>query len=64
MDLSLENMQLFELIDGPECCGLLVDYCHAFINCLDSHSDGNHSLQMIHWWASDVMICPCPFKKL
>ncbi len=26
-----------------------------FINCLDSHSDGTHSLQMIHWWASDVM---------
>ncbi len=25
-----------------------------FISCLDSHSDGTHSLQMIHWWASDV----------
>ncbi len=24
--------------------------------CLDSHSDGTHSLQMIHWWASDVML--------
>ncbi len=26
------------------------------ISCLDSHSDGTHSLQRIHWWASDVMI--------
>ncbi len=25
-----------------------------FINSLDSHSDGTHSLQMIHWWANDV----------
>ncbi len=27
-----------------------------FISSLDSHSDGTHSLQMIHWWASDVML--------
>ncbi len=33
-----------------------VDYCDVFINCLDSHSDGTHSLQKIHWWASDVML--------
>ncbi len=33
-------------------CGLL--WC--FISCLDSHSDGTHSLQRIHWWASDVML--------
>ncbi len=25
-----------------------------FISCLDSHSDGTHSLQRNHWWASDV----------
>ncbi len=43
------------LIDGLEMCGLLVDYCDVFISCLDSHSDGTHSLQRIHWWASDVM---------
>ncbi len=24
--------------------------------CLDSHSDGTHSLQRIHWWASDGML--------
>ncbi len=27
-----------------------------FISCLDSYSDGTHSLQRIHWWASDVML--------
>ncbi len=30
--------------------------CDVFISCLDSHSDGTHSLQRIHWWASDVML--------
>ncbi len=30
--------------------------CDVFISCLDSHSDGTHSLQKIHWWASDVML--------
>ncbi len=38
------------LIDRLEWCGLLVDYCDVFISCLDSHSDGTHSLQRIHWW--------------
>ncbi len=33
---------------GLEWCGLLVDYCDVFISCLDSHSDGTHSLQRIH----------------
>ncbi len=33
-----------------------MDYCHVFISCLDSHSDGTHSLQSIHWWAFDVML--------
>ncbi len=32
-------------------CGLYV-----FISCLDSHSDGTHSLQRIHWWTGDVML--------
>ncbi len=40
------------LIDGLEWCGLL--WC--FISCLDSHSDGTHSLQKIHWWTSDVKL--------
>ncbi len=29
-----------------------VDYCDVFISCLDSHSDGTHSLQRIHCWAT------------
>ncbi len=33
-----------------------VDYCDVFISCLDSHSDGTHSPQRIHWWASDVIL--------
>ncbi len=33
-----------------------VDYCYLFISCLESHSDGTHSLQRIHWWASDAML--------
>ncbi len=32
-----------------------VGYYDVFIIFLDSHSDGTHSLQSIHWWASDVM---------
>ncbi len=42
------------LTDGLEWCGLLVVYCDVFISCLDSHSDGTHSLQRIHWWTSDA----------
>ncbi len=41
------------LIDGLGLCGLL--WC-CFISCLDSHSDGTHSLHRIHWWVSDVML--------
>ncbi len=33
-----------------------VDYCNVFISCLDSHSDGTHSPQRSHWWASDAML--------
>ncbi len=36
------------IIDGLEWYGLLVDYCDVF-GCLDTHSDGTHSLQRIHW---------------
>uniref|UniRef100_A0A8C1MXU6 Contactin associated protein like 3 n=1 Tax=Cyprinus carpio TaxID=7962 RepID=A0A8C1MXU6_CYPCA len=42
------------LTAGLECCGLLVDYCDVFISCLDSHSDGTHSLSNIKY---DF---PCP----
>ncbi len=47
----------FHLIDSP--CRLLVVYCDVFISCLDSHSDGTHSLQRIHWWANDGMLRFC-----
>ncbi len=26
------------------------------ISCLDSHSDGTHSLHRIYWWSSDVIL--------
>ncbi len=42
------------LTDGLESSGLLVDYFDVFISCLDSHSDGTHSLQRIHCWDSDA----------
>ncbi len=32
-----------------------MNYCDVFISCLDSYSDGTHSLQRIHWWTSDLM---------
>ncbi len=44
------------LLDGSEWCGLLVDYCGVFISCLDTYSDGTHSLQRIRCWVSDVML--------
>ncbi len=53
MDFSFCLLQM--LSDGLEWCGLLVDYCDVFISCLDSHSDGTHSLQSIHCWDSDAV---------
>uniref|UniRef100_A0A8C1XN77 Rho/rac guanine nucleotide exchange factor (GEF) 2 n=1 Tax=Cyprinus carpio TaxID=7962 RepID=A0A8C1XN77_CYPCA len=38
------------LADGLDWSGV------CFISCLDSHSDGTHSLHRIHWRARDVMI--------
>ncbi len=70
MDLFLTNnsFSLHKMLtDGHEFCGLFVDYCDVFISCLDSHSDGTHSLQRICWWASDVMLNfskSVPMKKL
>ncbi len=62
MDLFLTNIQLYASQDVNWWTGvmlILLDYCdafNAFIICLDSHSDGTHSLQRIHCWASDVML--------
>ncbi len=47
--VSYKHLLHKTLTDGLEWCGLLVDYCDVFISCLDSHSDGTHSLQRIHW---------------
>ncbi len=57
--MFLTNTPLFTSQDinwWTRVCGLLVDYCDVFISCLDSHSDGTHSLQRIHYLASDVML--------
>ncbi len=53
-------------IYGLELCGLLVDYCDAFISCLDSHSGGTHSPQRINWWAINIVLnfyTSAPSKK-
>ncbi len=58
MDLFLTNMQVFTSQDVNRLCGLRVDYCDVFISCLDSHSDGTHSLQRMHWCnATFLQIC-------
>ncbi len=49
MDFSFYKHAVFTLIDGLELLGSLVDYCDVFISCSNSHSDGTHSLQRIHW---------------
>ncbi len=51
-NFTLHNL----LTDVLEWCVLLVNYCDVLISCLDSHSDGTHSLQRIHCWASDGML--------
>jgi len=57
MDLFLIIMQLFTSQDVNWWTGVVwMDYCDVIISCLDSHSDGTHSLQRIHSWASDIML--------
>ncbi len=51
MDLFPTNIQLFES------CRLVVDYCDVFISCLDSHSDGTHSLDpLVSKWCNNKLI--------
>ncbi len=40
-------------IGGLDSCGLLGNYCDVFICCLNSHSDGTHSLQR---WANHLIL--------
>ncbi len=44
------------LIDDLELCGLLLEFCDVFNSCLNSGSHGTHSVQRIHWCASDIML--------
>ncbi len=55
VDLFLTNMQHFTSQDINWWTGVVWITCDVLISCLDSHSDGTHSLQSIHRWASDVM---------
>ncbi len=43
------------LTDWLESCGMRVDYCDAFISCLDSHSDGTHSNSSGYSWLLAVI---------
>ncbi len=45
MDLFLLSTQLLASQDD-----------NWWISCLDSHTDGTHSLQSIQWWTSDEML--------
>ncbi len=59
MDLFLSNTQLSSSQDVNWWTGVVwitCGLCDVFISCLDSHSDGTHSLQRIHWRANDVML--------
>ncbi len=44
---AMQFLGLNILIGGLELRELFVDHCDV-ISCLDSHSDGTHSLQKIH----------------
>ncbi len=49
VDLFITNTQLLIHKDVNQWIGqLFVKYDDVFISCLDSHSDGTHSLQRIH----------------
>ncbi len=48
MDLFIINTKLFTRRFLMDWSG--VDYCDVFISCLDSHSDGTHSLRMQNWY--------------
>ncbi len=47
MTFTGESFIMDRSYHGLKLCRLLVDYCDVFISCLDSYSDGTHSLQQI-----------------
>ncbi len=63
MDLFITNLFVSKTFIY-ESCGLLVDYRDVFISCLDSHSDGTHSLQRVLCWASNVKWYICAFVQV
>ncbi len=52
------DMKMSRLGLGVVWCWLLEDYLRIIVLFLsaDTYSDGTHSLQSIHWWASDGML--------
>jgi len=49
----ITNTQLFLSQDVNQCATVVwITYYCVFIRCLDSHSDGTHSLHWIHCWSS------------
>ncbi len=55
MDLFLTNMQLLASQDVNWWTGV-VWIIVMFLSAVWTHSDGTHSLQRNHWWASDGML--------
>ncbi len=55
MDLFVTDMQFFTSQDNKWWTGV-VWIIVMFLSAVWTHSDGTHSLQRIHWWASDGMI--------
>ncbi len=53
MDLFLTNMQILASQDVNWWTGAMWIIV-MFISAVWTHSDGTHSLQSIHWWASDA----------
>ncbi len=60
MDLFPTNRQLIASRDVNRWTGVIVMF---FLSCLDSHTDGIHSLQRIHCRANDVMLKSDMMKK-
>ncbi len=40
-----------------------VDYCDVFISCLDSHSNGTHSLQRFVMWSNAIFLQICSHEE-
>ncbi len=51
-----ERNRPIQITDRSIGASLLVDYFDVFISCLDSNSDGTHSLQTIRQWANEGML--------